>query len=44
MNFNEKQIEILETVEKLISEYGISGTSIRKIAKEAETTNKNLNY
>lgn len=44
MDFNEKQIEILETVEKLISEYGISGTSIRKIAKEAEINIAMVSY
>lgn len=44
MNFNEKQIEILEMVEKLISEYGISGTSIRKIAKESEINIAMVSY
>src|SRR5690606_22833407 len=35
MEFNQKQIEILEIVEKLISEKGINATSVREIAKEA---------
>lgn len=35
MDFNEKQIEILEVVERLFSENGFDGTSLRQIAKEA---------
>ena len=35
MDLNEKQIQILETAEKLFSENGFDGTSVRQISKEA---------
>ena len=35
MEFNQKQIEILDIVERLISEKGVNATSVREIAKEA---------
>src|SRR5690606_2608933 len=35
MEFNQKQIEILNIVERLISEKGVNATSVREIAKEA---------
>jgi len=35
MEFNQKQTEILDIVERLISEKGVNATSVREIAKEA---------
>jgi len=35
MEFNEKQIQILEIAERLFAENGFSGTSVRQISKEA---------
>src|SRR3954465_13108271 len=35
MEFNEKQIQIIETAERLFAERGFDGTSVRDIADEA---------
>jgi AcrR family transcriptional regulator len=35
MNFNDKQIQIIETAERLFAERGFDGTSVRDIADEA---------
>jgi AcrR family transcriptional regulator len=35
MNFNDKQIQIIETAERLCAERGFDGTSVRDIADEA---------
>ena len=42
--FNEKQIEILQVAEKLFSEEGFAGTSIRDISKEANINIAMISY
>jgi len=42
--FNDKQIEILLVAEKLFSEHGFDGTSIRDIAKEASINIAMISY
>ena len=44
MEFNEKQIRILTVVEKLFSELGFDGTSLRQIAKEADINIAMVSY
>ena len=44
MNLNEKQVQILETAEKLFSENGFDGTSVRQIAKSAEINIAMISY
>lgn len=44
MEFNEKQIEILEVAEKLFAEEGFDGTSVRKIAKLANINIAMISY
>lgn len=44
MELNEKQIQILEVAEKLFSETGFDGTSVRNIAKEAEINVAMISY
>jgi AcrR family transcriptional regulator len=44
MNYNQKQVLIFEVAEKLFSEYGFDGTSIRTIAKEAEINIAMISY
>lgn len=44
MNLNEKQIQILETAEKLFAENGFDGTSVRQIAKSAEVNIAMISY
>lgn len=43
-DFNDKQIEILLVAEKLFSEHGFDGTSIRDIAKEANINIAMISY
>ncbi len=43
-NFNDKQIEILLVAEKLFSEHGFDGTSIRDIAKKANINIAMISY
>ena len=43
-DFNDKQIEILLVAEKLFSEHGFDGTSIRDIAKEASINIAMISY
>ena len=44
MDFNEKQIEILQVAEKLFAEEGFDGTSVRDIAKEANINIAMISY
>lgn len=44
MDFNEKQIEILQVAEKLFAEEGFDGTSVRDIAKEANINVAMISY
>lgn len=44
MEFNEKQIEILQVAEKLFAEEGFDGTSVRKIAKLADINVAMISY
>ena len=44
MELNDKQIQILETAEKLFSENGFDGTSVRQIAKAAEVNIAMISY
>lgn len=43
-DFNEKQIHILQVAEKLFTEHGFDGTSIRDIAKEAKINIAMISY
>jgi len=43
-DFNDKQIEILLVAEKLFSEHGFDGTSIRDISKEAKINIAMISY
>ncbi len=43
-DFNDKQIEILQVAEKLFSEHGFDGTSVRDIAKEANINIAMISY
>ncbi len=43
-DFNDKQIEILLVAEKLFSEHGFDGTSVRDIAKEANINIAMISY
>lgn len=43
-NFNEKQVQILEVAEKLFSEKGFEGTSIRTIASDAKINIAMVSY
>ena len=43
-DFNDKQIEILQVAEKLFSEHGFDGTSVRDIAKEASINIAMISY
>ncbi|MEO8234515.1 MAG: TetR family transcriptional regulator [Flavobacterium sp.] len=42
--FNDKQIEILQVAEKLFSEHGFDGTSVRDIAKEGNINIAMISY
>lgn len=44
MEWNEKQIKILEIAEKLFAETGFDGTSIRQISKEADINIAMISY
>ncbi len=44
MEFSEKQIQILEVAEKLFSEYGFKGASVRQISKEADVNIAMISY
>ncbi len=44
MEWNEKQIKILEIAEKLFAENGFDGTSIRQISKEADINIAMISY
>ncbi|MES2775022.1 MAG: TetR family transcriptional regulator [Bacteroidota bacterium] len=44
MEFNDKQIEILETAERLFAAKGFDGTSVREIAKEANINLASISY
>ncbi|MCG2462157.1 TetR family transcriptional regulator [Flavobacteriaceae bacterium F89] len=44
MEWNEKQIRILEIAEKLFAENGFDGTSIRQISKEADINIAMISY
>ena len=44
MDFNEKQIEILQVAEKLFAEEGFDGTSVRDIAKKANINVAMISY
>lgn len=43
-DFNDKQIHILQVAEKLFTEHGFDGTSIRDIAKEAKINIAMISY
>lgn len=43
-DFNDKQIEILQAAEKLFSEHGFDGTSVRDIAKTANVNIAMISY
>ena len=44
MEFNEKQIEIIETAEQLCAHKGVDGTSVRDIADEAGVNVAMISY
>jgi len=44
MKYNPKQLKIIEVAEKLFSEKGFSGTSIRDISQEAEVNVSMISY
>jgi AcrR family transcriptional regulator len=44
MDFSDKQIQILETAEKLFADQGFAGTSVREIAKEANVNLAMISY
>src|ERR1043165_6210838 len=44
MNYSEKQIQIIETAERLFSEHGFTGTSVRDIAQEANINLAMVSY
>jgi AcrR family transcriptional regulator len=44
MDFTEKQIQIIETAEKLFADKGFDGTSVREIAKEANVNLAMISY
>src|SRR5512132_693882 len=44
MEYNEKQIQIMEAAEKLFAEQGFSGTSVRDIAEAADVNLAMISY
>ena len=44
MELNDKQIQILETAEKLFAENGFDGTSVRQISKAADINIAMISY
>ncbi|WP_028374848.1 TetR/AcrR family transcriptional regulator [Leeuwenhoekiella sp. MAR_2009_132] len=44
MDLNEKQLQIIQVAEKLFSEQGFDGTSVRQIAKEADINIAMISY
>lgn len=44
MKFNEKQIQIIETAEKLFADNGFTGTSVRDIAEDADINLAMISY
>lgn len=44
MEYNDKQIHILEVAERLFATYGFEGTSVRDISKEAEVNIAMISY
>ena len=44
MDFNEKQIQIIETAEKLFADKGFDGTSVRDISEEAHINVAMISY
>ena len=44
MKSNDKQIQIIETAEKLFADKGFSGTSVRDIADEADVNLAMISY
>ncbi|HVT84199.1 MAG TPA: TetR family transcriptional regulator, partial [Chitinophagaceae bacterium] len=44
MEFNEKQIQIMEAAEKLFAEKGFAGTSVRDISEEANVNLAMISY
>src|SRR6476620_5258242 len=44
MKFNDKQIQIIDTAEKLFTDKGFSGTSVRDIADEADVNLAMISY
>src|SRR5690242_16366525 len=44
MPFNEKQVQIIETAEKLFSTHGYSGTSVRDISEAAGVNLAMISY
>ena len=44
MGINEKQLKILQVTERLFSEHGFDGTSVRTIAKQAQVNIAMISY
>jgi AcrR family transcriptional regulator len=44
MEFNDKQVQIIETAERLFAEKGFDGTSVRDIADEADINVAMISY
>ena len=44
MNFNDKQVKIMETAEELFAEKGFSGTSVRDISEAADINVAMISY
>ena len=44
MEYNEKQVQIMETAETLFAEKGFNGTSVRDIAEKAQVNLAMISY